>query len=1393
MQRRFLQDIWFDVFSSKLNCMRKLYTTTFVFVALFASYLSRAQNSTDKTILDLIRKNAVQLQLSTADVENVMISYSYTDSRTNIRYVYLQQAFRQIKVYNSIKTIIFRDNDVLYSSGNFIQEIEQKAGNYNPAVPAEQAIVKTAQHLQLPITTGIQVMENRFQAEKKLLFSTGGISKGNIETELLWVASDDGSTVRLAWNVNIDEVRSSDWWNVRIDAFTGSFIEKNNWTIHEAQPLETDAVNSSDNKIGSMLVSATPFMPVQRQDQKVKQYFVPYAPPTVTSAGYYVVPHPVESPRHGVMTTVTNPWLNAGAGNNATTNGWHFDGTTNYAITRGNNVHAYLDIANSNNPASATNTPVLSTTPDPVLSFGYIPNFVQQPTATINRQAAVTNLFYWNNIIHDVLYQYGFNEVSGNFQTDNLGRGGAGNDYVQAEAQDASGTDNANFATPADGSRPRMQMYLWAGVPSFTVNGPAAIAGSYFATESGFSANNKLNAVGPVTGQVQYYNDASVTPTTHFACNGTTPGSLTGKIAMIIRGGGCVAGFIEKVKNAQNNGAIAVIMVNNVAGLPITMGGADNTIIIPAVMISDIDGALLAAQLANNVNVTLAGGVNLDGDLDNGIVCHEFGHGVSNRLTGGAPNSGCLGNTEQGGEGWSDYIGLMLTTKWATATLNDGTLKRPIGVYALGHPLNGQGIRTAPYSTNMATSPQSYSNIASMVAPHGIGEIWCSAIWDMTWNIIQQEGVINPNIYDANGGGGNTIAFKLVLEGMRLQPCRPGFLDGRDAILAADSILYNGRHKCAIWNAFARRGMGYSASQGNVNSSTDGAAAFDIPASIFLSKQSAPLTVIQGEQVAVNLTATCQCQINANLILRDTIPAGFTYISSTGGTLSGNVVSFPPLSFSTFQETKSFSIVLQPNVAGCAITTPINDDRDANTTGGLTSVIATGATNWVTSTTRSSSPTSSWFAASNNTTRDFSLTSPAFIAGSLSVFSFKHFFITKNTIEGGRVEYSTDGGTIWNDAAPFILQKGYNTTATVAPWGAGQPMFGGVSYGRASGQFIHTIVNFSSLSGQSVLVRLRSRGTTTNVGTYEGWFVDDILQMNGCGGIAKAGLYNTTGTRLDSLASPVFIKTGTAVAISPQPVNTPVCIGKNVVFTSGANAAVSPTYQWQISTNGGVSFTDIPGQTGPVLTVTSVTLAMNGYQYRLIARSGTSSGFVISNPAILTVNALPVLSLTPLVNRICLSDTLVPLIATPAGGTWSGVGASGNNFIPSATAVGNYTLTYTYTSPAGCTNTASVIAKVEDCPERLILLRDNAVILFPNPNNGRFNIRINSTLYNYLGMKVFTSAGQLVKEQNFGGLVFGRVIPIDMSNMPAATYMVKFYYDDGVRTSEKTFKVVVGR
>ncbi|HEX2164539.1 MAG TPA: M36 family metallopeptidase, partial [Thermoanaerobaculia bacterium] len=158
---------------------------------------------------------------------------------------------------------------------------------------------------------------------------------------------------------------------------------------------------------------------------------------------YLVFP---DHPGNSAQTLVAGP----GAGNAESPIGWVTSNTT-----IGNNVDAYLDRDDSDS-ADANGRPVSSTQ-----SFAFAVDLSQEPTISVNQQAAVTNLFYLNNVIHDKLYRHGFVEGAGNFQQDNFGRGGSGNDPVNAEAQDGGGVNNANFATPTDGSRPRMQMFLW--------------------------------------------------------------------------------------------------------------------------------------------------------------------------------------------------------------------------------------------------------------------------------------------------------------------------------------------------------------------------------------------------------------------------------------------------------------------------------------------------------------------------------------------------------------------------------------------------------------------------------------------------------------------------------------------------------------------------------------------------------------------------------------------------------------------------------------------------------------------------------------------------------------------------------------------------------------------
>ena len=1088
-----------------------------VFAALTAAVFSAplfAQNISD--LQNRIKKQSVQLGISASDAQNAIISSTHTDAVTGIEYVYLQQGAQEVKVYNTILSLAYKNGQLVSRSGKFIADIAAKTGNASATytVLPELAIVRAANHLKLdPNPAAIKLLANDYFTNKTMRFSDGGIAKEDIRLELLWVPNEAGTSIKLAWEVTIDVKGSPDYMQVRVDANNGDILGENNLTVYESH----DHVNEMPP--ATLPANLPPYKQAGKtglqQKQVVPNYF--YAPPPNTENGsYYVVPFPYESPAAHALGLENNPWLKAGATNNATTHGWHFDGTNNYNHTRGNNVFSYTDVSNSN-VNGGNNISDTSTTAAPILSFLRIPNFTQQPAVIENQKAAATNLFYWNNIIHDVTYQYGFTEAAGNFQQDNLGRGGLGADYVRAEAQDASGYNNANFATPADGSRPRMQMYLFSTAPDFRITSPAAIAGAYASAENSFTAPNKLINVGPVSGQAALYND-NAAGTVHTACSVPfNPGELSGKIVLIdaTGGSGCTT-FAAKAKRAQTAGAIGVIMYypNLLA-----MGGTDNTLTIPVIITTTATANLIINQLSAGtpVTVTLATGIYRDGDYDNGVVTHEYGHGVSNRLTGGSATGACLGNAEQGGEGWSDYLGLMLTTDWATAQLTDGTKSRGTGAYATGSTF---GFRRYPYSTNIAVNPLTYANVATSTEVHDIGEVWCIALWDMTWNIIQQQGSITPNLYNSQGTGGNVVAMNLVMTGMKLQPCTPGFLDARDAILRADTILYNGVHSCAIWAAFAKRGMGFSASQGLSTSATDQFAFNDLPYSIAFEKSVNPIVVNNGNQFSITSKVSCGCAVPVTgIVIRDTIPAGFTYVSSNGGTLSGNVVTFPPADFNTAQESKNFTITLQAAKTGCVIDSVLKDNRDGNTIGGLTSGAISGSTNWATSTARAASPNTSWFASNPATVTSFALTGNTFTAKELSVLSFNHFFNVENRFDGGVVELSTNNGSTWFDAAPYFIKNGYNTAMDASTSLANKKAFSGIS---TNGGFTNVLLNLSGFNTSSLKVRFRM--TTDNGTGGEGWYLDDIILSNGCGGILKSALYNGSATE-DTVSTPIFITT----------------------------------------------------------------------------------------------------------------------------------------------------------------------------------------------------------------------------------------------------------------------------
>ncbi|HEX6338977.1 MAG TPA: M36 family metallopeptidase [Jiangellaceae bacterium] len=777
--------------------------------------------------IDHVQQHADDLGVSSKDVIDVVVLSSYTSRHTGVTHVNVLQQFRGLEVFGGHATVnIMPDGSVLYVGNSLVSDLREASPD-TTELDAVEAVEAAAEELDLAEPSNLRVIRAARTAGGETILTGGGISDEPIPATLGWQPTDDG--LRLAWRLVIDDSSDVHLFEATIDATTGELLSVEDWTSdHSVSQLAAQLGRAPSALAGGLAAQTTSITPGTTD-------------PVNDGSSYRVYAPPKESPNDGGRTLETNP-----ADATASPFGWHdTDGVPGpeFTITRGNNVHAYTDHNNSNSPEG--------------------------------------------------------------------------------------------------------------GISRFVVDPPSPAAGEYSHT---FAAFGPRAAPDNFAGEIVLVDDGDGDG---FPNNGCQPFTVPADAIALLDRGEC--NFTVKVANAQAGGASAVVVANNVPGNPITMGGADPTITIPAIMVSMADGNTIKDGLPASGRIEIidpglpteadggpgltfdfpldladhpheyveaattnlfywcntahdlfykygfdepsgnfqannygrggvggdyvrceaqdGGGTNnanfstpandggtprmqmylwsigpdpqRDGDLESGIIFHEYGHGLSLRLTGG-PGVNCLAGVEQMGEGWSDYVAIAGLIDPA---LDDPQGPRGMGTYALWQddpPRQGAGIRPRPYSRNMDIQPFTYDSIktgawfgGSLAVPHHIGHGWASILWDMTWDLIDKHG-FSDNIYEGWQAGGNNLAYQLVIDGLKLQGCFPGFVTGRDAILAADVALTGGENQCTIWASFARRGLGYSAEQGAFNDRNDNDEAFDTHPDCLNGFQS-PLHAMYGE------------------------------------------------------------------------------------------------------------------------------------------------------------------------------------------------------------------------------------------------------------------------------------------------------------------------------------------------------------------------------------------------------------------------------------------------------------------------------------------------------------------------------------------------------------------
>lgn len=768
-------------------------------------FLTSPSSQSPQSIADSYMRGdgAARFGLKSSDLEYVLDESTYDSGHTGVSHVFFNQFVNGLPVYRGVAQVnVMPDGRVLNASSSFQADALQRANSPVPTLSAGDAIQAAARDLGYPAFRAMP-LPARAGDDGRQVFAGAGLSSEEILTRLVYEPHE--GQLRLAWQFVVDRFeQESKLLDLRYDAQTGELLASDNY-VHQHDEKHPHRGEAAVKAAGHDVV-------------------------------YRVSPLGQESPAHpGVgHAVVTNPHDET-----ASPYGWHDTrvappaGQPQYLVTRGNNARAQWDLMGNNiNNDTARPLGVWDAGTN-TLSFDFPWVETEAPDSVTNRVASTVNLFYWNNIIHDVLFHYGFTEAAGNFQFTNYTGAPGANDGVIADALDGSqaatpSVNNANFSTPTDGGSGRMQMFRWTSPSGLRVLEP--YQADYSALVGGFGG-----AIIPdQTGELVTANDGSPDPNIAAqGCGGTwaNAAQVDGRVALIHRG---TCEFGAKALNAQNAGAIAVVIYNNANDEPVSMGGGavGASVTIPVISIGQSQGAALrAAAETETVEVQFLGTLQADrdSDFDAGIIAHEYGHGVSYRLTGGRTTN-CLSGEEQQGEGWSDFLALMFTM-----TDDVCTLPRGVGTYSTFQTPTGPGIRNYPYSPDMDVNPFTFASIsdAGLSVPHGVGSVWNTMLWDMSCKLMDRYGY-EQDIYSR--GGGNGMAMQLVLDGLKLQGCFPQFVKSRDAIIAADAALAAVpdtdylTNRCIIWNAFARRGLGLGADSGTYQSRFDQTVDFAVPA-----------------------------------------------------------------------------------------------------------------------------------------------------------------------------------------------------------------------------------------------------------------------------------------------------------------------------------------------------------------------------------------------------------------------------------------------------------------------------------------------------------------------------------------------------------------------------------
>jgi hypothetical protein len=383
-----------------------------------------------ESLRNFVRENNGLVGLNDPQADSLKVTADYMNPSGNMGFAHLEQRINGVPVFRGeIKAGFRKDGSLFRVVNNLAPGLDYSGVSKDFGEPLD-AVKAAARYISYDLQAPDVVMNAAASDGLKTVFGEGDWAT---TAEKMYFPIEYG-VARPAWRVLIWQPVNA--YYVIVDAETGTMLWRKNITQDQTQSA-TYEVYINPNSMVNSADSPAPLKPG----------------PTDPTLG-----------TQGALITRTNVSLIGNEGDlSFNNNGWITDGANGGAgFTDGNNVQAGVDLVAPNGvdaPVSGVSRAFSSAWNPPPGNPGPGDDVTTQQA----RDGAVIQMFYVMNRYHDALYKLGFTEKAGNFQQDNFGRGGLGADRISAEGQDSSGTNNANFSTPADGGRGRMQMYRFTG------------------------------------------------------------------------------------------------------------------------------------------------------------------------------------------------------------------------------------------------------------------------------------------------------------------------------------------------------------------------------------------------------------------------------------------------------------------------------------------------------------------------------------------------------------------------------------------------------------------------------------------------------------------------------------------------------------------------------------------------------------------------------------------------------------------------------------------------------------------------------------------------------------------------------------------------------------------